>query len=157
MHSFGVVRLNGRADTTASLIRHDLQPNGPPRIIDAVQLQADRDVSLFSPDAERHGVTRYIVDRDFLPALEDGEARPRGRSHSRLVMETYGWPIKFSKSLLEMVGAMRDAIVGPYFYLDGFSPVEPCLHRAPQFIYEGGAASRYQHWKYLDHRTIRSW
>jgi hypothetical protein len=115
MHSYGIVQINGEDDTTATLIRYGLEPDGGPRQIDAVQpLLASNEVSLMSPDIERHGVIRYTNLMDFLPVLDDEKARPRGRTHSRLVMETYGFPIKYAKSPVEFVGVMRDAIVGVY-------------------------------------------
>lgn len=120
MHSYGIVQIDGQDDTTTKLIRCKLESNGPPRQIDAIQPVANtasNGAPASSPDIERHGVTRYTNAMDFLPVLDvkDVEnAIPRGRTHSRLVMETYGWPIKYAKSLIEFVVAMRDAIIGAY-------------------------------------------
>lgn len=110
LHSFGVVQVDGKDDTT-SAIRHNLAANGPPRMIDAKQTGAHR-ATVASPHQGYETVPIY-VQPDYLPALKDfANARPRGRTHSRLVMKTFGWPIRFAKSLPELVGAMRDAILG---------------------------------------------
>jgi hypothetical protein len=109
MHSYSVVQIDGENDTTAGLVRHGLPHECPPRAIDTVQ-QSEQDV-LNSPGNDSYLVTQYVVD--YLPAILDENTRPRGRTHSRLVMKTC-WPIKFAKSLLELVGAMKDAILGTF-------------------------------------------
>lgn len=68
------------------------------------------DYPLNSPGNDTYVVTQYVVD--YLPELPAETARLRSRTHSRLVMKTYGWPIKYAKSLPELVGAMKDAILG---------------------------------------------
>jgi hypothetical protein len=119
MYSYGVVQVDGKDDTTADLIRCGLQPEGAPRRIDASQkMIVGSDITTSTPDKDRRLISRYI-DIDYLPVLEESDARPRSRTHSRLVMETYGWPIKFAKSLVELVGAMRDAIIGAIFTFEG--------------------------------------
>ena len=35
-----------------------------------------------------------------------------GRSFSRMLMKTYGWPVKFFKDIPELLGTLRDAIIG---------------------------------------------
>jgi len=136
MHSYGVVQIEGENDTTASLIRRDLPHKGPPRAIDAVQ-PLEQDV-LNSPGNDSYLVTQYVVD--YLPAILDENTRPRGRTHSRLVMKTYGWPIKFAKSLPELVGAMKDAILGT-FSLAGYISAANILHRTPELLRQGCVAS----------------
>ena len=37
---------------------------------------------------------------------------PNARVFTRLLMETYGWPIKYFSSLFELLSIMRDAIEG---------------------------------------------
>ena len=62
-----------------------------------------------------------LLEGNILPDLLPGhlfpgsanEHLPLDRGHTRLVLET-GRPIIFAKSLLEFVGAMRDAIKGEY-------------------------------------------
>jgi hypothetical protein len=109
IYSYGIVQIDGQDDTTAKLIRCKLESNGPPRRIDAIQPFADtasNGVPVSSPDIERHGVTQYTNAMDFLPVLDVKDvdkAIPRGRTHLRLVVETYGWPIKYAKSPIELV------------------------------------------------------
>ncbi|KAI0924109.1 hypothetical protein AcV5_010538 [Taiwanofungus camphoratus] len=116
LHSYCAVMVDGQLDTTRNLIRRDLAPEGNPVAIDAVQQQVPQHPN-HSPGEEWQRVT-YYIDQDYVPRRSrlDGkkleDVQPRGKTHSRLVMKTYGWPIKFAKSLLEMVGAFKDAIVG---------------------------------------------
>ena len=150
MHSYGVVQIDGENDTTASLVRRNLPHKGPPRAIDAVQ-HSERDHALHSPGNDTYLVTQYIVD--YLPAILDDKARPRGRTHSRLVMKTYGWPIKFAKSLPELVGAMKDAILGMSL-LAKYRATANILHRAPQLLRQGCTASGHKSRKYHYHWEV---
>lgn len=98
MFCHDVVHINGQVDSTAALIRDNLEVTEAPVYIDNVQ---------------SHG--NAYGEGDFLPPIQShkvNEMRPRDRIHSRLVMKTYGWSIKYAKSLSELVGAMRDAIAG---------------------------------------------
>jgi len=137
MHSYGVVQIDCENDTTASLVRRNLPHKGPPRAIDAIQ-HSEREHALHSPGNDSYLVTQYVVD--YLPAILDDKARPRSRTHSRLVMKTYGWPIKFAKSLPELVGAMRDAILG-MFLIAQYRSTADILDRTPQLLRKGRAAS----------------
>ena len=153
MHSYSVVQIDGKNDTTTtSLIRRDLPDKGPPRAMDAVQ-NFKHDYALNSPGNDSYLVTQYVVD--YLPAILDENARPRGRTHSRLVMKIYGWPIKFAKSLPELVGAMKDAILGT-LSLARYGLTANALCRAPQLLRERGASSRYQSGKYHYHWEVRA-
>ncbi|KAI0924832.1 hypothetical protein AcV7_010427 [Taiwanofungus camphoratus] len=119
MYSSCVVTVDEEQDTTETLIRRQLRTQGKPRVIDAKQAvpQDEKAVPRSSPDGERYGITQYTMFLDYLPeelppgvTLED--VLPRGRTHSRLVMKTYGWPVKYAKSVLETVEVFRDAIIG---------------------------------------------
>jgi hypothetical protein len=55
-------------------------------------------------------------------------------------MKTYGWPIKFAKSLPELVGAMKDAILG-MFLIGQYCSTADILDRTPQLLRKGRAAS----------------
>ena len=83
MHSYSVVQIDGKNATTASLIRRDLPHKGPPRAIDAVQ-RFEHDYALNSPGNDSYLVTQYVVD--YLPAILDKNARPRGCTHSRVTI-----------------------------------------------------------------------
>lgn len=109
VYSYAIVQIEGEDDITSSLIRCNLLPKGRPRYIDAVQ---KRDYPLTSPGNDTHLITQYVVD--YLPEIPDGRTHARSRTHSRLVMKTYGWPIKYAKSLLELVGSMKDVIQGTF-------------------------------------------
>jgi hypothetical protein len=150
MHSYGVVQIGGEKDTTSSLIRRDLLHKGSPRAIDAVQ-NLEQDYTLNSPGNDSYPVTHYIVD--YLPTILDENARPRGRTHSRLVMKMYGWPIKFAKSLLELFGAMRDAILG-LLWPARCDSTDNVFHRAPLLLRTRSPASRHKSRKYHYHREF---
>ena len=49
------------------------------------------------------GATRFSA-----PLATDVEPRVL----SRMLMETYGWPVKFFKDIPELLGTLRDAIIG---------------------------------------------
>ena len=153
MHSYGVVQIDGEKDTTSSLIRRNLLHKGSPRAIDAVQ-NLEQDYALNSPGNDSYPVTHYVVD--YLPTILDENARPRGRTHSRLVMKTYGWPIKFAKSLLELVGAMRDAILG-LLWLAQCDSTANVFDRAPLLLRKRGPASRHKSRKYYYHWEVGAW
>lgn len=121
VHSFGTVQLNDGDDTTMA-VRRGLQAHGGPVEIDALQQTSDDTSSASSPYRDVKVQSKY-TSSDFLPELDSytrgGKELTQkqrhelhGRAHSRHVMSTYGLPIKRARCLLEMVGAMRDAIVG---------------------------------------------
>ena len=87
------------------------------------QERTSKDISFTSPGTDYHLVTKYVITHDYLPEIPDSKACPRSRTHSRLVMQSYGWPIKFAKNLSEFLGAMRDAIIGTLtvYFPNGFS------------------------------------
>ncbi|KAH9932175.1 uncharacterized protein B0H18DRAFT_1137044 [Fomitopsis serialis] len=113
MRSYGVVRVDGQEDTVMSRIRRGLQVHARPRCIDMSQKDTDPQTNPSStPDRTRRNSTDYGCLVDYLPPIDAPERSPRGRTHSRLVMETYGWPIKMALTPLETVQAMRDALAG---------------------------------------------
>lgn len=115
LHSFSMVRINGEDDKVESRIRRGLYVKGRPRCIDLAQPDDDANTAALpttSPDRDRGNTTRYLSPRDYLPPCDIDEVSPRGKTHSRLVMESYGWSIRYAKSLLELVRAVRDALQG---------------------------------------------
>lgn len=73
---------------------------------------------LSSPNQDYRYGPNDSYDEDFLPPLEGfANHLPKDRDHSRTVMKTFGWPIKFAKSLLELAGAMLDALIGEFTVL----------------------------------------
>lgn len=114
MFCYGVVRIDESDDSTVK-IRGNIKPMAGPVQIDRKQLRkppADR-LQLHSPGHDSAVMTLYVGDPDYLPPIGDlQDKRPLNRIHSRLVMKTYGWSIKYAKSLSELVGAMKGAIIG---------------------------------------------
>lgn len=122
LYSFGKVQVDGRNDSTSNLIRCNLQVKGPPRKTPG--LEGRKDYISEAPAPQELGskfIPRYNTawwDREYLPTLsldKQKELSPLDRTHSQLIMETYGWPISTAKSLDELVGSMRDAILGSVF------------------------------------------
>lgn len=115
MRSFSIVRINGEDDTVAQRIRRGLYVKGRPRCIDLPQPEEGThptSLPATSPDRDRGNTTRYSSPRDYLPAHDTAEISPRSKTHSRVVMESYGWSIRYAKSLLELVGALIDVLEG---------------------------------------------
>lgn len=97
IYSYAIVQAEGKANLTSHLIRHSLLPEGP-RAIDADQ-KKNRDCFLTSLGNDTHVITQYHDVFDHLLEILDEQARLRSRTYSRLVMKTYGWPIKYTKSV----------------------------------------------------------
>ncbi|KAH9833523.1 uncharacterized protein C8Q71DRAFT_849857 [Rhodofomes roseus] len=113
MRSYGVVYVDGKTDTVMTRIRRDLRVRAKPRCIDMSQRDIiPETIPSATPDRTRGNTTDYGIFADYLPYLDIPECEPRGKTHSRLIMESYGWPIKYALSLLELVQAMHDALAG---------------------------------------------
>ena len=113
MRSYCTVKIGGQEDTVSSRIRCGLSVKGKPRCIDMSQEDPDpATIPETPPDRDRGNTTQYQAERDYLPQHDVPEISPRGKTHSRLVMESYGWSIRYAKTLLELVGSTRDAIEG---------------------------------------------
>jgi len=65
-------------------------------------------------EAFLHMKTTATEIKDFVAG--NAAQPPRPRVFSRLVMETYGWPIKFFKDIPELLSVVRDAIQGMFDY-----------------------------------------
>ncbi|KAI0073065.1 hypothetical protein K474DRAFT_1775008 [Panus rudis PR-1116 ss-1] len=131
LYSYGVVRCRFRPgdklrkDSTKN-IRRKLEVTGVPLCIDATVTRPRVDIPLFSPTKSDSYVTmQYTGVLDELPEAhdiyttsptpDDGRIpapRPQIRVHSRLVLSTYGTPVKFFESCLQLVQVMKDAIEG---------------------------------------------
>ncbi|KAF7975925.1 hypothetical protein HWV62_8195 [Athelia sp. TMB] len=114
LDSYCAVQVDGEADTT-SAIRGGLEAQGPPR--DIVRQQPvkvyNQDDDTDSAKQEWGYIPDHFVDTDFLPPIDAFKnAKPESRAHSRSATKTYGWPIFYASSLLELIGSMRDAIIG---------------------------------------------
>ncbi|KAF7978562.1 hypothetical protein HWV62_45486 [Athelia sp. TMB] len=114
LHSYCVVRVDGEADTT-SAIRRGLEAQGPPReIVRQQPVKVSNQPDDTDPAKQEWGyIPDHFVDTDFLPPIDAFKnAKPESRTHLRSATKTYGWPIFHASSLLELIGSMRDAIVG---------------------------------------------
>ena len=118
LRSFSQVCINGEDDTVTSRIRRKLPVRGKPRYVNATQPMDDPSppypvtLSTTSPDRCHEHAINHPSPRDYLPVYDVADFSPRGKTHSRIVLESYGWPIQYAKSLLELVGAARDALQG---------------------------------------------
>ena len=113
MYSYGVVYVDGEPDIVASRIRRGLSVHAQPRVINEAQrkLRAQT-IPTSTPEKSWGSTTDYAIFADILP-VKNVEARtPRSKTHSRLVLETYGWPLKMALSPLEIVQAMQDVVMG---------------------------------------------
>ena len=115
MRSYGAVIVDGEKDTVASRIRRGLSVKAKPRCINAAQrkLRA-QPIPTSTPEKSWGSTPDYTIFMDILPAMDVEERTPRGKTHSRLVLETYGWPLKMALSPLEIVQAMQDVVAGMY-------------------------------------------
>lgn len=57
-------------------------------------------LSMFGGDELRRLAVQWTADQ------------PVSRAHSRILMETWGWPLKHFKSLSELLNVIRDAVEG---------------------------------------------
>ena len=118
LHSFSQDRIHGQDDTYTSRIRRELPVRGKPRCIDETQPMDNLSrtnpvaLSVTSPNGGCGHTARHPSLRDYIPAYDVADFSPRGKTHSTLVMESYEWSIHYAKSLLELVGATRDALQG---------------------------------------------
>ena len=67
---------------------------------------------------DREHMAQWLKMNDYLPMLDCPEGSPQGKVHIRLVMETYGWSVKYAVSPLELVRVMKDVVEG--------APIDPC-------------------------------
>ena len=122
MHSYGVVHVDGEADTVASRIRRNLSVHDKPRCINLAQRKMDADaIPASTPQKSWGSTTDYSFLIDIFPAMDVEPRTPRGKTHSRLVLESYGWPLKMALTPLEVVQAMKDALAGKHG-----DPDHPC-------------------------------
>lgn len=112
MRSYSVVRVNGQNDTTFFRIQRSLPIKSKPRCIDMPQEDVSpRAVPNISAYDCEH-MTQWLKSNDYLPMLDEPDGAPQGKVHTRLVMETYGWSVRYSASPLELVRVMKDAVEG---------------------------------------------
>ena len=115
MRSYGIVHIAGEPDTVASRIRRDLTVHAKPRSINPVtrKMKAEA-IPTSTPEKSWGSTTDYSMFIDILPAMDVAPRTPRGKTYSRLVLESYGWPLKMALTPLEVVQAMKDALAGKH-------------------------------------------
>jgi hypothetical protein len=112
---YGVVKIVGEDDTTERLIRKNRVPGGMPiKLPDPTgMLKSILDKRKGGPDASPQYDTHVIPNIGYDEfQLEDEKPPYRGRTHSRLLLRSFGWPIKHFLTLEELLCAFRDAIQG---------------------------------------------
>ena len=110
IYSFEEVEIGGSVDNTLASIRCGVKHT--PLSLDPQAksgLKRPRDEKT---EAFLHMKTTEPDTKDFV-AGNDAEP-PRARVFSRLVMETYGWPIKYFKDIPELLRVIRDVIQGMF-------------------------------------------
>lgn len=113
VHSFSTVFNGQQVDDTLNLIRKKVPVQGK-----AIRLAPSRNPN--TKQFELYGYDAYLLAADQkhlwsqdLYELEGEDHRsPYNRIHSRLIMSTFGWSVRYFKSLPEVLGVMRDAIAG---------------------------------------------
>ncbi|KAF9000920.1 hypothetical protein BDZ89DRAFT_1147122 [Hymenopellis radicata] len=113
------ISMRGEADITGSLIRGDLQ----------IAVFTTTPSSAGSKRTRDEAIEGYLhvnaTDDDIISIVTSaGSSPPISRIHTRLLLSTFGWPLKYFKTRREAVCGIRDAIGGHgYVYFNGL------LHR----------------------------
>lgn len=137
LYSFSSVSIGGKADDTLNLIRKKVSVEGH-----AIRLVANS-MYLFQDHTHEWSQDMYHFEE------EDDYRSPCNRIHTRLVMSTFGWSVKYYKSLPELMGVMRDAIAGkPHASLSATTTYPLTLSRSPVYLPERCSSPRYKLWKY---------
>lgn len=112
------VSMGGAPDITDSLIRRHLDVRVSPSSSTVSKRPRDEDFESY--------LHVNVTDDDIIsivPSLNTSSP-PISRIHTRLLLSTYGWPLKAFKTLKEAVCGIRDAVGGhEYVYVNGL------LHR----------------------------
>lgn len=104
VHSSEDVQVGGELDATISCIRRGLE------LYDyAPESKAQkRDHRDAFEETKLYGVT---VNQDQVYYSQETK-RPISRTHNRILLSTYGWPIKYFLDLLELLQILKDSIQG---------------------------------------------
>lgn len=109
IYSYETVTFGGRADTTLGLVRKGLAHSGAPLNVRTRQDAHRR----FHSDIYLHKDCLPTDWEDFFEVSQGSEsAYPRGRTHSRIVMASYGSSLSEFIDLQELVKGLHDAIKG---------------------------------------------
>ncbi|KAF8889478.1 hypothetical protein CPB85DRAFT_1441387 [Mucidula mucida] len=114
------ISMRGKADTTGTLIRKGLE----------VRVSTNSSSSTSSRRIRDENVESYlhvdVTDDDIISIVPHGHfsSPPVSRVHTRLLLSTFGWPLKYFRTRREAVRGIRDAVGGHgYVYYNGL------LHR----------------------------
>lgn len=110
IYSFEDVKVAGSVDSTLEFIRNKLVISGPHEWDVPVSAGEKR------PREEHEEPFLYIsmLDEHQRVKMTTGlEAEPPiSRAHTRILMETWGWPVKFFTDIIELLSVIRDSIKG---------------------------------------------
>lgn len=103
------VRINGKTDTTFKLIRAGLE-------LKPYETEATRPPSIAGKKRDHE---ETFGDSVYAIIIEDGQvkrspsaSRPVTRTHTRILLESYGWPIKYFLDLRELLRILAGGITG---------------------------------------------
>jgi hypothetical protein len=112
IYSFEEVKIGGVVDDTLASIRrgvtHTSLSLDPPTHSNRKRPRDEKTEALL------HMKTTTSDTKDFVAG--NGAELPIARIFSRLVMETYGWPIKYFLDIPELLMVIRDVIQGMFDY-----------------------------------------
>lgn len=142
VHSFGTVHVGHEVDDTLNHIRKKVPVQGKAIRLLPNRSANDKRIALFGYEAPLLDDNIYPWPQNLYNLGADHQS-PYNRIHSRLVMSTFGWSIRYFKSLPEVMGVMRDAIAGK-IVLDLSMPFLLLTLSSPghQFMYKQGVLHR---------------
>jgi hypothetical protein len=112
MISHELVQIDGEVDNTLTRVRRRAEHRGKP--LDLVKLPHIRPMEI--PESrEAFDTPTYIRWDDELDLMRT-PAVPRGRTHTRLILKDFGWPLRRFISLLELVRVLKDCVIGGSVY-----------------------------------------
>ena len=117
MHSYGPVRIDGEAGTIVSSVRRDLIVYANPRSVNPAERKMKAQaIPTSATEKPWGGTTDHVMLNDVFSAMDDDAPRAsRAKTHSRLVLESYGRPLKMALTPLEIVQAMENAVAGKHY------------------------------------------
>jgi len=108
MVSHELVKIDGKVDNTLTLVRQNVQHEGG-----GLDMRRPPGHDLVVESHEAFNTPAYVVWNDVLyPAATESELIPRGRTHTRLVIKDFGWPLRRFTSLLELVRVLKNVVDG---------------------------------------------
>lgn len=110
IYSYEDVKIEGTVDSTLEFVRGGLQAINPQQWHRSGSSGEKRARSEYE-EAFLHIASVGEEDVAAIVALDNTEP-PVSRAHVRILMRTWGWPLKFFKDLPEFLTVVRDSIKG---------------------------------------------